>query len=147
MNALLASIVNGLFGTALNFLKGWWDAEKAKQQEFENISLKEKLESVREAEKVVAEIREEQQKVIPISKEEWNKGLLVLLCVSLLTLSSCYRTVYVNREMPVLPVPQRPTLVDSDKRNVESLILYATKLEVTIKKYNEFALSINKKQE
>jgi hypothetical protein len=68
-------------------------------------------------------------------------GLMILT-------SSCSTTSYYHRKLPIIPVPDRPSLSsDLDKSDFEAMIRYAKKLEVGIRSYNEYAEEENKKLE
>jgi len=55
------------------------------------------------------------------------------------------KTTRVHDYYPIIPVPDRPSISsDLNKEDFKSLAKYAQKLEVSIKKYNNYASEKNK---
>ena len=70
----------------------------------------------------------------------------LILMIGLLLTSSCGTTEMVNQRYPIIPLPERPKLSpELDKEDFKAIVKYATKLEIGIKEYNEYAKEENKK--
>jgi hypothetical protein len=67
----------------------------------------------------------------------------VLLIALLICMVGC-KTTRVHDYYPVIPVPNRPSISSNlDKDDFKEMAKYAQKLEVSIKKYNEYAAEKN----
>jgi hypothetical protein len=90
------------------------------------------------------------------------RASMLFLLVVWLVCTGCVRTVYVHQQYPVIPLPDRPVLVempvaemgkmsgDAQKAvngNVNALMTYSRQLEVGIKEYNRYAVEENKENE
>ena len=153
LKALFTSFFSSLFGFAKQSLR----EKRLRNIEFRQLAYnknKEFSSRVDELENrlsdiVVNPVRVERDE----ATKEWNSkrtktrinisALAVL--VAPLFLISCMSTSYVERQLPVLPIPERPMLDESEvlTDNAYLLINYASTLEKIIEDYNHFAKEVN----
>lgn len=87
----------------------------------------------------------------PQSPGEWNAGVgrTVPLLLAALLLTGCFgsRTVYIESRWPLLDLPDRPVLDESEpfSDRERQIVNYVGKLERTIIRYNEIAQERNAK--
>jgi hypothetical protein len=143
----LTSLMQGLATSIIEAFMQARKEDKAKADEFARRSLEEYLKSMSESEKTVKEIREAQASVKPISREDWNKGVLPLLALILFLGGCCTdKTIAVRDKRPAIEIVEpRPKLDLTAKEtpNEAALLHYALVLEKAIKAYNEAAAAYN----
>lgn len=143
----LTSLVQGL---ATSLIQAFMQARKedqAKADEFARRSLEQYVKSIQDSNATVKEIREAQASVKPISRADWNAGVLPLLLLFLFLGGCCTdKTIAVRDQRPLIEVIEpRPKLDLSapETKNEAMLMRYATGLEKAIQAYNKAATAYN----
>ncbi len=140
MPSWLGSIVAAVFKAGLDYLKLWYNEEKAKTHEWNAKTREAQLKSVKDAEKMQLHIRE--AKPTPsATPSDWNRGALIVLLAVLIPLSGCglfTKYIHVPARMPYIVAPARPTIPVQPQFMPRETILkdYALTLEAKIKAYN-----------
>lgn len=146
MPAWLSSIVTAVFKAGLEYLKLWYDQEKAKEHEWNAKTREAQLRSVKDASKMELRIKDAAPFKVD-SPSAWN--LTPLLAILLLVLSSgCLFTKYVHvpAKMPYIEAPARPQVPTQPATWTAREILlkgYALELESKVKTYNAVAKQEN----
>ena len=146
------SLVEGFFGSLWSFIDNWFKEQRAKENDWLAKTRSGQLESIKKAKKIEDSIKKAVDVVKPsTSVSEWNKkaktaGLLFLvLCL----LPGCFRFyVYVNPKMPIIPVPERPTLPENPPEFTEReqiLVKAYEEVRAAVDCYNEQAAEHNEK--
>lgn len=155
MPTWLVSIFGSLFKVGLNFLKGMYDAEKAKEYEWAAKTNEARLESVKDAEKMTLKIKATKPIVIAETPDAWNSGVgletssltLASLLLILVLMPGCLftRFVYKEAKLPIIEAPGRPALATTPpfSEREKKLIGYAQQLEAKIGAYNKAAKEHN----
>lgn len=153
----LSSIIGSLFKVGLNFLKGWYEQEKAKEYEWAAKTAEARLESVKDAEKMELRITNAKPIETATTPAAWNSGVgldtnsltlasLLLLLILLLT-PGCLFTKYVFKaaKLPIIEAPARPQLdiATPFTEREQKLAAYAQQLEAKIAAYNAAAREHN----
>jgi hypothetical protein len=147
----ISSILKPLFSSLFNAINEWWKAEKAASAEWEGKARKIQMESLIEGKRIETEAFEESKKaVIPATPTDWNKmhcGGAVLLLISFIFLSGCFRFYVSAREYkPILKIPPAPELKDTEtpwNNREKKIVKWSSQLKSIIEKYNLWAKNAN----
>ena len=143
----MEKILQAITGALLNFVKLWFEQEKAKADEWNAKASAAMLESVKSAEKMKIQIRSAEAQ-IPKTPAAWNAGRVILILITFMLLSGCIvRTVYVESKFPVIEKPKRPEINNTPgfSERESTLVGYAINLETRINMYNDLAHEHNKR--
>ncbi|NEN87924.1 MAG: hypothetical protein F6K48_02980 [Okeania sp. SIO3H1] len=134
----------------LNALVTWWKAEEGEAAKSQAKAVEKQLESVKEGMKIQAEMAEKVLKAeAPTSGAAWNKLLLILACIPLLSGCGLFRFHVYNRPyVPVPPQVEKPTLGDESPFNEREQVLasYAIKMREAVNAARAYAIESNSEQ-
>lgn len=142
MPAWLASIITSVFKAGLEYLKLWYDQEKAKEHEWNAKTREAQLRTMKDADKMELVIKDAKPFKVG-SPSAWNVAPLIGV-VALLLLSGCLFTKYVHvpSKLPYIEAPARPQVPTQPATWTAREILlknYGLELEVKVKAYNAIA--------
>lgn len=149
MPAWLSSIVTSVFKAGMEYLKLWYDQEKAKEHEWNAKTRKAQLRTMKDADKMALEIKDAKPFQVN-SPSDWNLTPLLLVAVLILSSGCALFTKYVHvpSKLPYIVVPARPQVPTQPVTwTVRETLLknYGLELEAKVKAYNGVAKRENVK--
>lgn len=150
MGTIASAILTAVLSFAADWLKGWYQDEKAEADRWATRTKEGQMESLKRALGDSQAIADAARATMPPDDAiQWNARTVAAPCLlaALLSLPGCFeRVVYVPAARPILEAPARPAVPAEPTQWTEReriLAGYATTLEAAVTEYNQRARAEN----